>query len=47
MSTSYEKWTSIKPGDVLNNQYEVIRELGRGSEARVFLIQDKNELNMQ
>ena len=51
MSTNDEKRaadeTNIKPGDVLNNQYEVIRYLGSGLEAHVFLIQDRNEHNMQ
>jgi hypothetical protein len=34
-------------GDLMNNRYEVIRKLGEGGEAEVYLVRDRNEHNME
>ena len=34
-------------GGLKNNRYIVVRELGRGSEAEIYLIQDVNENNIE
>jgi serine/threonine protein kinase len=34
-------------GDLMNNRYEVVRKLGEGGEAEVFLVIDRNEHNLQ
>jgi hypothetical protein len=34
-------------GDLMNNRYKVVRKLGEGGEAKVFLVRDRNEHNME
>jgi hypothetical protein len=34
-------------GDLMNNRYDVVRKLGEGSEAEVYLVRDRNEHNME
>jgi hypothetical protein len=34
-------------GDLMNNRYEVVRKLGDGKEAEVYLVRDRNEHNME
>jgi hypothetical protein len=33
--------------DLMNNRYEVVRKLGEGGEAEVYLVRDKKEHNME
>jgi serine/threonine protein kinase len=37
----------MSTGDLMYNRYKVIRTLGRGGEAEVFLVKDKNEQDME
>jgi hypothetical protein len=34
-------------GDLMNNCYEVVRKLGEGGEAEVYLVRDRNEHKME
>ncbi len=34
-------------GDLMNNRYKIVRKLGKGGEAEVFLVIDRNEHNLQ
>ncbi len=37
----------MSTGDLMYTRYEIIRTLGRGGEAEVFLVKDKNERDME
>ena len=34
-------------GGLMNNRYKVVRALGKGGEAEIYLVQDRNEYNME
>jgi hypothetical protein len=33
--------------DLMNKRYEVVRKLGEGSEAEIYLVKDRNEHNFE
>ena len=33
--------------DLMNNRYKVVRKLGEGGEAEIYLVRDRNEHNME
>jgi hypothetical protein len=32
---------------LMNNRYKVVRKLGEGGEAKIYLVRDKKEFNME